>query len=99
MPARFVTTALVTKSAGIAARFVTLVTKRAVVTKRAETCRSDKTCRNNYLFIAGFEYPPKWCTYSAIWLLHDWCRVKLLPPRGSFCVHHTTTHQFTVSLR
>ena len=35
MPARFVTTLLVTKRAGIAARFVTLVTKRAVVTKRA----------------------------------------------------------------
>ena len=37
MPARFVTTSLVTKRAGIAARFVTLVTKRAVtlVTKRA----------------------------------------------------------------
>ena len=29
MPARFVTTSLVTKRAGIAARFVTLVTKRA----------------------------------------------------------------------
>ena len=38
MPARFVTTSLVTKRAGIAARFVTLVTKRAVVTKRAATC-------------------------------------------------------------
>ena len=38
MPARFVTTALVTKRAGIAARFVILVTKlRAVVTKRAAT--------------------------------------------------------------
>ena len=37
MPARFVTTSLVTKRAGIAARFVTLVTKRAVVTKRAAT--------------------------------------------------------------
>ena len=38
MPARFVITSLVTKRAGIAARFVTLlVTKRAVVTKRAAT--------------------------------------------------------------
>ena len=37
MPARFVTTSLVTKRAGIAARFVTLVTKRAVVTKRSAT--------------------------------------------------------------
>ena len=37
MPARFVTTSLVTKRAGIAARFVTLVTKRAVATKRYAT--------------------------------------------------------------
>ena len=35
MPARFVTTSLVTKRAGTAVRFVTLVTKRAVATKRA----------------------------------------------------------------
>ena len=37
MTARFVTTSIVTKRAGIAALFVTLVTKRAVVTKRATT--------------------------------------------------------------
>ena len=37
MPARFVTTSLVTKRVGIAARFVTFVKKRAVVTKRAAT--------------------------------------------------------------
>ena len=35
MPARFVTSSLVTKHAGIASCFVTLVTKHAVVTKRA----------------------------------------------------------------
>ena len=40
MPARFVTTSLVTKRTDIATRFVTLVTKRAVVTKRAATWRS-----------------------------------------------------------
>ena len=39
MPARFFTISLVTKrEPGIAARFVTLETKRAVVTKRAATC-------------------------------------------------------------
>ena len=37
MPARFVTTSLVTKRAGIAERFVILVTKRAIVTKCAAT--------------------------------------------------------------
>ena len=40
----------------------------------------------------------KWCTFSAVWLLHGWCHVKLLPSRRTFCVHHTTMHQFTVSL-
>ena len=43
MPARFVTTSLVTKCAGIAARFVTLVTKRAAVTKRATTGHTAET--------------------------------------------------------
>ena len=43
MPARFVSTSLVTKRAGIAARFVTLVTKRAVVTKRAATNHSNSS--------------------------------------------------------
>ena len=43
------------------------------------------------------EYPPKWCIYSAIWLLQGWCHVKLLPSRHKFCVAHTTVHQFTVS--
>ena len=46
-----------------------------------------------------FEHPPKWCTYSAIWLLPVWCHVKLLPCWHVFCAHHTTMHQFTVSLQ
>ena len=25
------------------------------------------------LFIARFEYPTKWCTYNADWLLHGYC--------------------------
>ena len=45
-----------------------------------------------------FFFPPtKWCTDSAIWLLHCWCHMKLLPSRRKLCVHHTTVHQFTVS--
>ena len=39
-----------------------------------------------------------WSGYSALWLLHGWCHVKPLPSRGTFCVHHTVMHQFTVSL-
>ena len=33
------------------------------------------------------EYPPKWCADSAIWLLHGWCHVKLLPSQCKFWVH------------
>ena len=29
--------------------------------------------------LSGFEYAPKWCTYSAVWSLYGWCHVKLLP--------------------
>ena len=32
-----------------------------------------------------------------VWLVQDRCRkVKLLPTQHTFCVHHTTVHQFTV---
>ena len=44
-----------------------------------------------------FEYPPKWSIYSSL-LLQGWCHVKLLPSQCMFGVHHTTMHQFTVSL-
>ena len=36
-------------------------------------------------FYSVSEYPPKWCTYSTVWLLHGWCRVKLLPSRHVLC--------------
>ena len=48
------------------------------------------------LYTVHFEYPPKWCTYSTVWLLHGWCHMKLLPCWHIFCIHHTTMHQFTV---
>ena len=35
---------------------------------------------------------------SAVWLLHGWCHVKLLPCWRKVYVHHTAMHQFTVSL-
>ena len=31
---------------------------------------------------------------SIAWLLHDRCHIKLLPSQRTFCVHHTTLHQF-----
>ena len=40
-------------------------------------------------YTAHLEQPPKWCTYSAVWLLHGWCQVNLLPSQRTFCVHHT----------
>ena len=33
------------------------------------------------------EHPPKRCTYSAVWFLHGWFRVKLLPSRRTFCTN------------
>ena len=36
--------------------------------------------------------------YSAVQLLTCWCHLKVLPSRRTFCVHHTSIHQFTVSL-
>ena len=39
-----------------------------------------------------FEYPLKWCIYSAVWFSITW-----LVPR-TFCVHHSTLHQFMLSV-
>ena len=44
----------------------------------------------------NFKHWLKWCTYSAVWLLHGWYHVKLLPSQRTFCAHHTAMHQFTV---
>ena len=44
----------------------------------------------------NFKHWLKWCTYSAVLLLHGWCHVKLLPSQCTFCAHHTAMHQFTV---
>ena len=62
------------------------------------TCRMWFWMRDCSLLLRFFIYPSRWCTYSAIWLLHGWCHVKLLPARHTFCVHNTTMHQFTVPL-
>ena len=44
---------------------------------------------------AFFESPPKWCSYNAVWLLHCWYHIKLLPCWRMFCVLHTAMHHFT----
>ena len=46
------------------------------------------------LFIACFEYPHEWRAYSAVWLLHGRCHVKLLPSRRVLCTsyNHAPCH-------
>ena len=42
-----------------------------------------------------FEYIPKQCTYSAVWLLHGWCHMKLLLSKHILCMpcnHVTSLH-------
>ena len=46
--------------------------------------------------LTPFEYSPKWCTDSDIWLLHGWCHTEKLSSRRTFCVYHTAMHQITV---
>ena len=36
-------------------------------------------------FVASFEYPPPWCTYSAVRLIYGRYHVKLLPSRRVLC--------------
>jgi len=55
--------------------------------------------KNNSVFCCCFlQYQTKLCIDSAVWLLHGWRHLKLLPSRRKFCIHRTTIHQFTVSL-
>ena len=35
--------------------------------------------------------------YNAVWLLHGWCDVKLLPSRRKFCVHYNHALVYTVT--
>ena len=56
-----------------------------------------------WFFTASFQYVFNIRQHSvlssAVWLLYTrWRHVKLLPTRRTFCEHHTTMHQFTVSL-
>ena len=39
------------------------------------------------VFIARFEYPPKWCSCSAVWFLHGWCHQNCCH-LCAFCVCH-----------
>ena len=47
------------------------------------------------LLSAILNIPSKWCTFSAVCLLHGWCHLKLLPSRPTFSVRHTIMHEFS----
>ena len=50
------------------------------------TCHSESVAVFSFECVrAFFLYPPKWCTDSAIWLLHGWCHMKLLPSQRILC--------------
>ena len=51
---------------------------------------------NTALYTARFQHSPKWL-YSAVWMLHGWCHVELLPSWCRSFVHHTIMHQFSVT--
>ena len=49
-------------------------------------------------FHGTFSNPPEWCTWTAVWLLHGWCHMKLLLSQHTFCIHRTTICTSLVSL-
>ena len=67
---------------------------------RAKPLRSDRMqlSASDCLYIARFGIATEVVYLSALWWLHGWSHVKLLPSRRMFCVRHTTMHHFTVSL-
>ena len=50
-----------------------------------------------FFFVFFFRFCLVFCC-CAVWLLRGRCHVNQVQSRRTFCVHHTATHQFTVSL-
>ena len=64
----------------------------AILRSRADSLRSHVILHGwTAFYSAFFEYPPKWCTYSAgmAGATRNCCHL------GAFCVHHTTMHHVT----
>ena len=64
----------------------------AILRSRADSLRSHVILHEWIAFYSAFfEYPPKWCTYSAgmAGATRKCCHI------GAFCVHHTTMHHVT----
>ena len=51
------------------------------------------------VFTTRFELPPKWCVYSAIWLLHGWCQWNVLPSRHVLCTPHSHAPRHVTSCK
>ena len=71
----------------------------AILRSRADSLRSHVILHEWLTYYTAFLlllfiHPPKWCTYSAVWLLHGWCHVKLLPSRRVPCppCNHAPCH-------
>ena len=80
-------------------RFTMAATRHcSLLWSRPIALRSFATVIKWLAFPTSFWISTKWCTSSAVWLLHGWCHMKLLLSQCAFCVHHTTMYQFTVSL-
>ena len=63
-------------------------------------CHMTVTCDSEWVTNLSkciFKYPYKLCTNSVTWLLHGWCHMQLMPSWCTFCLHHTTMHQFKAS--
>ena len=74
--------------------FCWLLLYSAILRSRADSLRSilhEWIAFIFYFLYRVFEYPPKWCTYSAGMAGATWNCCHL----GTFCVHHTTMHHVT----
>ena len=71
----------------------------AILRSRADSLHSSHVTLNEglRLFTACFEYPPKWCSCSAVCFLQGWRHSKLLPSRRVLCTPCTTSRHFMQS--
>ena len=78
-----------------------LLLHSAILRAWALTARMSYTVLNEWLNFYSTLFNSHWNGVLAVLfgsVLHSWCYIKLLPSRCTFCLHHTTMHQFTVSL-
>ena len=72
---------------------IAFISRYSPLSSRLTALTCDFTWVTSFLWCV-FEYPPLWCTYSAVWLLHGWCHMKLLPSRRVLCTpyNHAPCH-------